>query len=118
MINTSTLHPDPVVGTVEDKGRSAFVENVNPLPKDSEDLSKGIYNPSCYVMPINQAKLEMVLPTGMEIWVVWEDGPSQGLDDLADLEEDMDNIQFFDKQDRWDVHIDWFDLNGLTNNSG
>ncbi|THG17752.1 hypothetical protein TEA_030168 [Camellia sinensis var. sinensis] len=41
-----------------------------------------------------------------------------GLDDLADLEEDIDNLQFFDEQDQGDLHIDWIDLNGSIDNSG
>ena len=27
-------------------------------------------------------------------------------------------MQFFDEQDQGDVHIDWFDLNKSTDNSG
>ena len=45
----------------------------------------------------------MELPTGMEVNVVWENGPSQGLDDLAELEEDINNLQFFDEQDLGNV---------------
>ena len=56
------------------------------------------------------------MPIGIEVNVVREDGPSQGLDDPANLEEDIDNLQFFDEQDQVDVHIDWFDLHWSTDN--
>lgn len=118
MMSTSLLQPEPVAVIVKDKRRSTLVENVSPLPEGSKDLSDVVYNLSCYIVPINQAKPEVVLPTGMEVSVVREDGPSQGLDDLADLEEDRDNLQFFDEQHQGDVHIDWFDLNGSIDNFG
>ncbi|KAF5932136.1 hypothetical protein HYC85_028307 [Camellia sinensis] len=41
MINTSTFQSEPMVVIVVDEGRLALVENVNPLPKGSEDLSEG-----------------------------------------------------------------------------
>lgn len=69
-------------------------------------------------MPIGQAKPEVALPTIVDVSVVRENVPSQGLDDLAELEEDLDNLQFYDKQDQGDMQIDWFNLNGLTENSG
>lgn len=61
---------------------------------------------------------ELVLLALVDINMIREDGPSQGLDDLAELEKDLDNLQFFNEQDQGDVQIGWFNLNGSTNNSG
>lgn len=103
MMDTSTLQPKPVVVTVVVKERLALEKSMSPLPESSEDLPKGVYDPSCYIVPIDQVKPELVLLTVVEVNVVREDGLSQGLDDLAKLDEDLDNLQFFDEQDQRDV---------------
>lgn len=117
MMDASTLQPEPVVVTIAEGGRLALEENVNPLPEWSEDLTEGEYDLCQYIVPVDKAKPEVVLPTVVDVNVVREDGPSQGPDDLAELEEDLDNLQFYDEQDRGDLQIEWFDLNGSTKNS-
>ena len=49
------------------------------------------------------------LPVDAEICVVRENEPNQGLDDLADLEEDIANLQLFEEQDSGEVAVNWFD---------
>ncbi|XP_028082626.1 polygalacturonase-like [Camellia sinensis] len=71
-----------------------------------------MYNPSGYITPTGQPKPRVELPVEAEISVVREDGPNQWLDDLAELEEDIANLQFFNEQDTGDVTINWFDLEG------
>lgn len=76
------------------EGRVSLVENgdVSLVPEGSMDLFEEEYNPCHYIVPTNQARLYVELPIGMKVCVVQEDGPSQGLDDLADLEEDINNL--------------------------
>ncbi|XP_028117201.1 14-3-3 protein 10-like [Camellia sinensis] len=85
------------------------------IPGESSERN---YDPSHYIVPVTQTRLEVVLPTLMDINVVREDGPSQGLDDLADMEEDLDNLQFFKEQDQGNLQIGWFDLSLSTDNRG
>ncbi|THG16678.1 hypothetical protein TEA_011394 [Camellia sinensis var. sinensis] len=51
------------------------------------ELSEREYGPSQYIVPIGQSKPKVVLPSSVSVNVVREDDPSQGLDDLANLEE-------------------------------
>ncbi|KAF5933881.1 hypothetical protein HYC85_030052 [Camellia sinensis] len=83
-----------MVATMVDESRVALLEdgNVSSVPEGSVDLSEEEYNPCHYIVPTNHAKPELELPTGMEVSAVREDGPSQGLDDLTDLEEDINNL--------------------------
>ena len=67
------------------------------MPKGSVILIEKAYNPCRYIVLANQARPRVELPLGIEVNVVWEDRPSQGLDDLAKLEEDINNLQFFDE---------------------
>ncbi|KAF5934627.1 hypothetical protein HYC85_030798 [Camellia sinensis] len=106
MMDTSILQPEHVVVTVAEEGRLALEKSVSPLLESSTDLPKGVYDPCHYIVPVDQAKPKVVLPTAAEVNMVREDGPSQGLDDLAELEEDSDNLQFYDEQDQEDVQID------------
>lgn len=73
------MQPKPVVVTIGVEGRLTLEESTSLLPECSEDLFKGEYDPSCYIVPIDQVKPEVVLPTVIEVNVVREDGPSQGL---------------------------------------
>lgn len=84
----------------------------------SVSLTEEEYNPCRYILPTSQAKPGVELLMGIEVNVAREDGPSQGLDDLAELEEDISNLQFFDEQDLGSVQIGWFDINGSTDNTG
>lgn len=92
MINMSTPQPEPMVVAVVEEGRLTLEESVSPLLKSLTDLSEGVYDPCCYIVPVDQAKPEVVLSTAAEVSVVREDGPSQGLHDLAELEEDLENL--------------------------
>ena len=64
-----------------------------------------MYNLSGYITSAGRARPNVELPVGAEICVVREDGPNQGLDDLANLKEDIANLQFFNKQDPRDVTV-------------
>lgn len=116
-MDTSTFQPKPVVVIVTVEWRSTLEEGMSPLSESSEDLPNWVYDASCYIVPTGQIKPELVLSTWVDISVVREDSSSQGLDDLAELEEDLDNLQFFDEQDQRDVQIGWFDLNRSIDNS-
>ncbi|KAF5932561.1 hypothetical protein HYC85_028732 [Camellia sinensis] len=120
MVSTSLTLPKPVVATAEDKAgvTSEENENVDLELERSESLTEEAYNQCGYIVSTDQARPMVELPTRAEVNVVWEYGPSHGLDDLAELEEDIANLQFFDEQDPGDVSVNWFDLNGLTDNIG
>ena len=62
------------------------------MPEGAVSITEEAYNPCCYIVPVSQAKPMVELLAGMEVHVVREDGPSQGLDDLAELEEDISNL--------------------------
>lgn len=70
MMDTSIPQPEPVVVTMVEEGRLALEESVSLLPKSFADLSKGVYDPCCYIMPVDQAKPEVVLLTVTEVNVV------------------------------------------------
>ena len=65
---------------------------VKCMPEGHMSLIKEAYNPCHYIVPTNQARPGVKLSKGMEVNVVQEDGPGQGLDDLAELEEDISNL--------------------------
>ncbi|THG06637.1 hypothetical protein TEA_005260 [Camellia sinensis var. sinensis] len=86
--------------------------NVDSEPEGSGSFTEEAYNPCGYIVSTDQAKPRVELSTRTEIDVVREDGPSQGLDNLAKLEEDISNLQFFDEQDLGNVQLGWYDANG------
>ncbi|KAF5932677.1 hypothetical protein HYC85_028848 [Camellia sinensis] len=100
----SNPQPKPVVTLTVDR-KPTLEEGTSLLPESSEDLFGEMYDPSCYIVLIVQIKSELVLPMAMEVNVVGADGPNQDLDDLAELEEDLANLQFFDEQDQRNVRI-------------
>mgnify|MGYP003702799249 CR=1 FL=1 len=62
------------------------------LPEEGYDLSK-------YIVPIGQPRRKGFLLDSLSITAIKEDGPKLNLDDLADLEEALDNLQFFKELD-------------------
>ncbi|KAF5932767.1 hypothetical protein HYC85_028938 [Camellia sinensis] len=107
MVGISQTQPEPVVVTVEDRTGLTLEEdrNVDSEPEGSGSFTEEAYNPCGYIVSTDQVKLRVELPAGAEISVVWEDGPGQQLDDLAELEEDIANLQFFEEHDLGDVNI-------------
>ena len=81
MTSASISQPEPVVVAMVEEG----------MLEGSVSLTEEAYNPCCYIVPTSQAKPRVELPMGMEVNVVREDGPSQGLDDLAELK-DISNL--------------------------
>lgn len=99
MMDMSKPQPKLVVMIPTIGGRLTLKEGTSLLLECPGDLSERVYDPSCYIVPTSQTKPELVLLISVDINVVREDGSSQGLDDLVDLEEDLDNLQFFDEHD-------------------
>ncbi|GMQ01406.1 hypothetical protein CsSME_00048057 [Camellia sinensis var. sinensis] len=95
--NHPSNHQPKLVVTLTVNRKSTLEEGTSSLPESSKDLSGGMYDPSYYIVLIVQIKPELVLPTAVEVNVVRAGGPYQDLDDLAELEEDLDNLKFFDE---------------------
>ncbi|KAF5932599.1 hypothetical protein HYC85_028770 [Camellia sinensis] len=117
MLDISQTQPKTVVVTIEDRIGSIMGadENDDTEPKGSASF---MYNLSSYITSEDQARPNVKLPVGAEICVVRDDGPNQGLDDLAELEEDIASLQFFNEQDPGDVTVNWFDLEGSAEATG
>ena len=81
-------------------------ENTSTVTEVSVDLSEEGYNTCFYIVPTNKATPELEWPTRIQVSVVLEDGPILGLDDQAELEEDLDNLQFYNVQDLGNIQID------------
>lgn len=96
MMDTSNPQPKPyksVVTTPKEEEVLTSEGNASlslEIPKDN-----GEYDPSRYIVSAIHPKPEVLLPTSVDVNVVRENGPSQWLDDHADLEEDLDNLRFF-----------------------
>ncbi|XP_028051472.1 probable polygalacturonase At3g15720 [Camellia sinensis] len=91
--------------------------NVDSKLEGSRGFTEGAYNLSGYIVSSDQVKLRVELPVGAEISVVREDRPGRGLDDLAELEEDIANLRFFEKQGSGAVNVNWFNLDGSAKNT-
>ncbi|KAF5933072.1 hypothetical protein HYC85_029243 [Camellia sinensis] len=117
ILSISQTQPELVVVIVEDRTGMTLEADGN-VGSELEGSGSFAYNPSGYITSTYQAKPRVELPVGAEISVVREDRPSQGLDDLGELEEDIVNLQFFNEQDSGDVNINWFDLDGSVENTG
>ena len=97
MLDISRTQPEPMVVTIIDRTGVTSEENksVDTVSEEFGSSSEEVYNPSGYIASACQGRPSVESPVGAEICVVREDGPNQGLDDLADLEEDITNLQFF-----------------------
>ncbi|KAF5932034.1 hypothetical protein HYC85_028205 [Camellia sinensis] len=109
MVDISITQPEPTVVTTEDGagqtlGNDGFVE-----AKIEQSFAGRTYNPSEYIISTNQNGLGIELPKKEELCVIQEDGFRRGADDLATIEEDFANLQFFDDQESGDASINWFD---------
>ncbi|KAF5934569.1 hypothetical protein HYC85_030740 [Camellia sinensis] len=109
MVDISTTQPEPTVVTTEDKTRQNSGENRVVESGNEQSLAGGAYNPSEYITSTNQNGLGIELPKEEELCVIQEDGFRRGADDLATIEEDFANLQFFDDQEPGDATINWFD---------
>ncbi|XP_028088576.1 dynamin-related protein 3A-like [Camellia sinensis] len=83
--------------------------------KKSGSFAEEVYNPSDYIVSTGQARPNLELPTGGEICVLRGDDSNQRIDDLAALEEDMANLQFFKRQGS---AVNWFGFNESTEVTG
>ncbi|KAF5933294.1 hypothetical protein HYC85_029465 [Camellia sinensis] len=117
VLNISQTQPETMVVTIKDRSGSIAEadESANTEPEMSASF---MYNLSGYITSVGQARPNVELLVKAEICVVREDGLNQGLDDLAELEEDVANLQFFNEQDPGDVTVNWFDLNGAAKSTG
>ncbi|KAF5932618.1 hypothetical protein HYC85_028789 [Camellia sinensis] len=111
MMSTFQTQPESMVVSIEDRTWITLGTEKNE-DSELEGSMRFEYNPSGCITPMDQPKPKMELPVEAKISVVKEDEPNQGLDDLVELEEDITNLQFFNKQDTGDVTVNWFDLDG------
>ncbi|KAF5933097.1 hypothetical protein HYC85_029268 [Camellia sinensis] len=120
MLDISQTQPEPMVVIIE--GRTGMIsEKSGTIDSGSEEFgsfAEEAYNSSGYITSAGQVRPNVELPVRAEICVVREDGLDQRLDDLADLEEDIANPQFFNKQDPGDMTVNWFDFDGSAEATG
>ena len=91
VLDISKTQPETVMVAIEDRSGSNTKadKNANTEPERSASF---MYHPSSYITSAGQARPNVELPVEVEICVVQEDGLNQGLDDLAELEEDIANL--------------------------
>ncbi|KAF5933295.1 hypothetical protein HYC85_029466 [Camellia sinensis] len=108
MLDISQTQADTVVVAI--KEGSGLIMRADQIDDTEPEGSENVMNdPSGYITLAGQARPTVELLVGAEIYVVREDGPNQGLDGLADLEEDIANL---------DVTVNWFGLDGSAESTG
>ncbi|GMQ09745.1 hypothetical protein CsSME_00053012 [Camellia sinensis var. sinensis] len=110
---------------IEKEEEKSIKEGTKPEAKvikvpviEMEKLPDEGYNPNRCIVSTDHPKPKVILPDTFSIDVIREDVHEQGLDDLADLEEDLDNLHFSEEQSLKDVQIEWWSLNNMASVHG
>ena len=112
MLDISRTQPEPMLVTVEDRTGEISGENeiVESESEESGSFAEEVYSPSDYILSVGQVGPNVELPTGAELCVIQGDESGQRIDDLATVEGDFANLQFFNEQDPEDVVVNWSDF--------
>ncbi|KAF5931648.1 hypothetical protein HYC85_027819 [Camellia sinensis] len=97
MLDISRTQPDPMVVIIEGRIGMTSEESgtVDSRSEEFGSFAEEVYNPSGYITSAGQR-----------------------LDDLTDLEEDIANLQFFNKQSPGDMTVNRFDFDGSMEATG
>ncbi|KAF5933725.1 hypothetical protein HYC85_029896 [Camellia sinensis] len=120
MLDISRTQPEPMVVTVEDRigkisGQNGIVESES---EESGSFTEEVYSPSDYILLVGLVGPNVELPAGAELCVIEGDEFGQRIDDLAAVEEDFANFQFFNEQDPEGMVVNWSDFEESAESSG
>ncbi|KAF5932602.1 hypothetical protein HYC85_028773 [Camellia sinensis] len=112
MLDISRTQPEPIVVTVEDKTGETSVENgiAESESEESGDFAEKVYSPSDYILSVGQVGPNVELSAGAELCVIQWDRFDQRSKDLAAVERNFADLQFFNEQDLEGVVVNWSDF--------
>ncbi|KAF5933228.1 hypothetical protein HYC85_029399 [Camellia sinensis] len=112
MLDISRTQPEPTMVIVEDRTWEISEENgiIESESEESGSFAEKVYSPSDYILSVGQVRPSVELPERAELCMVQRNGFGQGSDDLAALEGDVANLQFFSEQDPVDMAVSWSNL--------